>query len=90
MMELYAAYQKKLASKSTYRLLIGDYNDYQSALRKVNEIRDQFIDEIIVLNDYKDGKVWYIVLMGKFTAIEDADNYQKILQNDHKINSIVF
>ncbi len=90
MMELYAAYQKKLASKSTYRLLIGDYNNYQSALRKVNEIRDQFIDEIIVLNDYKDGKVWYKVLMGKFTTIDDADNYRKILQNDHKINSIVF
>lgn len=90
MIDLYSEYRATLEQKDTYRLLVGDYNNYETALNKVNEIRDQFLEEIVVLNEYKEGKVWYKVLMGRFGTIGEADDFQKILQNQFDINTIVY
>ena len=78
------------SKKSSYRIQVGDYNNYEAALRKVNEIREEFLEEIIVLNDYRDGAVWYRVLMGNFSSESEAVSFQVILKRDFQIDSIVY
>lgn len=85
----YNEYRTK-SNKSTYRIQVGDYNNYEAALIKVNEIREEFLEEIIVLNDYKDGAVWYRVLMGNFSSESEATSFQTILKRDFQIDSIVY
>ncbi len=88
--EKYKEYRNTNSNKSTYRIQVGDYNNYESALTKVNEIREEFLEEIIVLNDYRDGKVWYRVLMGNFSSESEATSFQVILKRDFQIDSIVY
>ncbi len=85
----YQEYRNK-SSKSNYRIQVGDFNNYEAALRKVNEIREEFLEEIIVLNDYRDGAVWYRVLMGNFSSESEATSFQTILKRDFQIDSIVY
>jgi len=86
----YKEYRSTNSNKSTYRIQVGDYNNYEAALGKVNEIREEFLEEIIVLNDYRDGKVWYRVLMGNFSSESEATSFQVILKRDFQIDSIVY
>ncbi len=86
----YKEYRSTNSNKSTYRIQVGDYNNYEAALRKVTEIREEFLEEIIVLNDYRDGAVWYRVLMGNFGSESEATSFQTILKRDFQIDSIVY
>ncbi len=88
--DLYAAYKKYHTKKSTYRVQIGLYKSYEQALTKVNDTRQQFFEEIIVLNGVEDGQVTYKVLMGKFGSFEEADSFKNILRDNYKINAIVY
>lgn len=85
----YDNYRNKTV-KSSYRVQLGDYDNYEAALRKVNELRDQFLEEIIVLNDYRDGKVWYRVLMGRFGSENEATSFKNILMKNHNLPAIVY
>jgi len=86
----YNEYRSSVNKKSTYRIQVGDYNNYEAALKKVTEIREEFLEEIIVLNDYRDGAVWYRVLMGNFGSESEATSFQKILKRDFQIDSVVY
>lgn len=86
----YNEYRSSNNAKSNYRIQVGDYNNYEAALRKVNEIREEFLEDIIVLNDYRDGEVWYRVLMGNFGSESEASSFQKILKRDFQIDSVVY
>lgn len=86
---LYEAYKRKEKIKSNYRLQIGVFDDYKEAFKQVNELRETFIEEIIVLNDYRNGVTLYKVMMGKFLTYEEAESFRKILANHYDIKSIV-
>ena len=89
--ELLATYKDyNRVKKSNYRVELGYFNSYADALTKVNDTREQFFEEIIVLNDYEDGKVMYRVLMGKFGSYEEAEGFKTILKESYNINSLVY
>lgn len=89
--ELLATYKDyNRVKKSNYRVELGYFNSYADALTKVNDTREQFFEEIIVLNDYEDGKVMYRVLMGKFGTYEEAEGFKTILKESYNINSLVY
>ena len=73
----------------TYRIQLGVFDDHKNAFNKVNEVRDQFAEPIIVLNDYRDGQVIYKVMMGEFKDQSEANGFRDILKNQFGIDAIV-
>ncbi len=73
----------------TFRLQIGVYEDYENAFKEVNALKEEFIDPIIVLNDYHNGGVRYKIMLGEFDTIEEAEGFRIILERDFGRNSIV-
>jgi len=86
---LYEEYRRSEKTKSTYRLQIGVYEEYQQAFDKVNVLREEFLEPIVVLNDYRDGKTLYKVMMGEFKSQNEAESFRVILINSFNIKSIV-
>ena len=86
---LYEEYKRKEKMKSNYRLQIGVFDDYQEAFKQVNDLRQTFIEDIIVLNDYRNGLTLFKVMMGNFQTYEEAESFRKILANHYDIKSIV-
>lgn len=84
----YENYQSANANRK-YRLQIGVYNDHENAFNIVSRLRDQFIEPIIVLNDYRDGEVIYKVMMGEFGSMGEAESFNSILKNDFALDAIV-
>jgi len=86
---LYEEYRRSEKTKSTYRLQVGVYEEYQEAFDKVNVLREEFLEPIVVLNDYRDGKTLYKVMMGEFKSQNEAESFRVILLNSFNIQSIV-
>jgi len=86
----YEAYQSMQNSKSFYRLQIAVYEDSNLAFKQVNELRDQFYEPIVVLNDSRDGKQMYKVMMGKFSTMDEAEGFKEMLTLNYQMNSIVY
>jgi len=81
--------QRKEKVKSNYRLQIGVFDEYQVAFQRVSELRDTFLEEIIVLNDFRNGIPVYKVMMGQFSTQNEANSFREILINHYNIDSIV-
>lgn len=73
----------------TYRIQLGVFDDHKNAFNKVNEVREQFAEPIIVLNDYREGQVIYKVMMGEFNNQDEANGFRDILKNQFGIDAIV-
>jgi len=86
---LYEEYRQSEKTKSTYRLQVGVYEEYQKAFDQVNVLREEFLEPIVVLNDYRDGKTLYKVMMGEFQSQNEAESFRVILLSSFNIQSIV-
>jgi len=87
---LYSQYRMAEKFKTNYKLQVGNYMDYVKAFEQVKELKEQFIEPIVVMNDYVENKTHYRVLLGEFKTIEEAESFRKILDKDFKIDSIVY
>lgn len=87
---LYAQYQMSERFRTNYKLQMGFYYDYTKAYKKVKELQEDFIEPIIVLNDYVENTTQFKVLMGEFKTIKEAEDYRKILKNDFDIDAIIY
>jgi rare lipoprotein A len=76
--------------RTNYKLQVGNHMDYAVAFEQVEKLRGQFIEPIIVMNDYVNNKTQYKVLLGEFKTIAEAESFRKILDKDFKIDSIVY
>jgi len=72
-----------------FRLQMGVFDDYENAFKTVNGLKEEFMDPIIVLNDYHNGGVRYKIMMGEFATMEEAEGYRKIIERDFNRESIV-
>lgn len=73
----------------TFRLQMGVYDDYENAFKEVSALKEEFIDPVIVLNDYHNGGVRYKIMMSEFETLEEAEGYRKILKRDFGRDCIV-
>lgn len=79
----------ELEEKRNYRVQVGVYKDYTKAHEKVIFLRNTFIEPIVVLNDFKDDKVLFKVMLGQFESISEADSFCKILKTNFSIDAII-
>jgi len=87
---LYSQYQMAEKFKTNYKVQVGNYLDYTEAHSQVKDLKETFIEPIIVLNDYVNNKTHYKVLMGEFKTLDEAESFRLILKKDFDINSIVY
>lgn len=87
---LYNQYQIAEKFRTNYKLQVGNHFDYNDAFEQVSELKEVFLEPIVVLNNYVDNTTQYKVLMGEFQTIEEAESFRKILKTDFKIDSIVY
>ncbi len=86
--EEYFNYQD-IQEKRNYRVQVGVYSSYESAHAQVANIRETFFEPVVVVNDFRDGKVLFKVMLGQFQSISEADSFTKILKNEFGIEGIV-
>ena len=79
----------EMPDKSSYRIQVGIYSDFKNTFKYVNELKEQFAEPIIVLNDYKDGKIVYRIMMGEFSSKNEATSFVTILKSDFNIKGII-
>jgi len=72
-----------------YRIQVGMYADFKNTFKYVNELKQEFAEPIIVLNDYQDGKIVYRIMMGEFESKNEAKTFIEILKNEFGISGIV-
>ncbi len=87
---LYSQYKMSEKFRTNYKLQVGNHMEYVKAFDQVEKLKDQFIEPIVVMNDYVDNKTQYKVLLGEFKTIAEAESFRKILDKDFKITSIVY
>lgn len=76
-------------AQSTYRLQMGAFSNFDGAQTKVNALREEFLEPIVVITDKRNDKEIYRVMMGQFQSMEEADSFRKILKNSFGLDSII-
>ena len=79
----------EMSNKRNYRAQVGIYDDYSLAQAEVNRLRDIFLEPIVVLNDFRDDKVLFKIMLGQFKTIEEADSFCKVLKTNFSIDAII-
>lgn len=87
---LYNQYQIAEKFRTNYKLQLGNYTNYTEAFDKVQELKEIFLEPIIVLNSCVENTTQYKVLMGEFKTLDEAESFRKILKTDFKMDSIVY
>ncbi len=89
--QLYKEYKEKLAMEGrTFNAQVGKYNNYKDAFDQVKAIREKFLEQVIVLTEYNDGRTFYKVMLGEFETIEEATSFCEILRRDYHYDAIVY
>lgn len=84
-------YRKYFAqTESVYRMQMGVFENYDGAVKKVNGLREVFMEEISIVEDYRGDKKLYKVIMGEFNSLSSAESYRKILKDKHQLESILY
>ncbi|MDF1694219.1 MAG: thioredoxin family protein [Saprospiraceae bacterium] len=79
----------EMEDKRNYRVQVGVFDDYSDAQKEVNKLRDIFMEPIVVLNDFRNDKVLFKIMLGQFQTMSEASSFCKILKTNFSINAIV-
>jgi len=79
-----------MEEKRTYKVQVGVYDSYDQARDKVHNIRETFFEPVVVLNDYRDGKVLFKVMLGQFESMTEAESFVTILRDQFNIDGVVY
>lgn len=79
----------EMEDKRNYRVQVGVFDDYSQAHKEVERLRDIFMEPIVVLNDFRNDKVFFKIMLGQFQTIQEADSFCKILKTNFSISAIV-
>lgn len=79
----------EMEEKRNYRVQVGVFDDYSLAQKEVNKLRETFMEPIVVLNDFRNDKVFFKIMLGQFQTLPEADSFCKILKTNFSIDAIV-
>lgn len=79
-----------MEEKRTYKVQIGVYEAYDQARDRVHSIRETFFEPVVVLNDFRDGKVLFKVMLGQFESMSEAESFTRILRDQFNIEGVVY
>lgn len=76
--------------KKTYKVQVGSFSDFKNTFTLVNRLKNEFLEPVIVLNDYVNDRMMYRVLIGSFETKNEAKSFIGILKKDHSIDGILY
>ena len=79
----------KDSNKTVFRVQTGVYGTYASATKMAAHLRELFLEDVVVINDYKGDKVLFRVKLGQFATLEEAESFREILAEEFDIKGIV-
>lgn len=79
----------EMEEKRNYRVQVGAFSDYGEAQKKVAHLRKTFMEPIVVMNDFRNEKVIFKIMLGQFESSSEALSFCKILKTNFGIDAIV-
>ncbi len=70
------------SAKTMYRMQMGVFSTLESANIKSEELKQQFVDKISIIQQEKDGKILFKVLLGEFNTLNEARSFNRYLMSN--------
>jgi thioredoxin 1 len=77
-------------AKSVYRVQIGVFASIESAIKKSDEVKKTFLDEVTIIQDELNSGLIFRVCLGQFQNIDEARSFKGMLTKEFNIKSIVY
>jgi thiol-disulfide isomerase/thioredoxin len=75
--------------KSMYRMQMGVFSTIDGAGIKSEELKQKFVDKVAIVEQEKEGKIFYKVLLGEFATLNEAKSFKKILEEQFQLQSVI-
>ncbi|MCB0647559.1 MAG: thioredoxin family protein [Saprospiraceae bacterium] len=75
--------------RSLYRIQVGVFSSYDGAIRLVHDLNTQFTEPIIILQEEKNEKPHFKVLLGEYNSHQEAFDFKTIMREKYRINGFV-
>lgn len=77
-------------TKKQYRMQIGVFTTIDKAFKKSEELKQIFLQPVTIIQEDKNGKVLYKVLLGDFGSFTEAKSFKKILSEQFQIEAVLY
>jgi thiol-disulfide isomerase/thioredoxin len=77
-------------SKSLYRVQLGVYTSIEGALKKSDEIKQTFLDDVTIVQDENNDNLLFRVCLGQFKNLDEARSFKTMLLKEFKIKGLVY
>ncbi|MFM2392814.1 MAG: hypothetical protein RLZZ546_796 [Bacteroidota bacterium] len=77
-------------NKKQYRLQVGVFTNADKAFKKSEELKQTFIEPVTIIQDDKNGKTIYKVLLGDNRSYTEAKSFKKILKEQFQLEAILY
>ena len=81
--------EKEIPVRSLYRIQVGVFSSYDGAIRLVHDLNTQFVEPIIILQEEKNEKPHFKVLLGEYNSHQEAFDFKTIMREKYRINGFV-
>lgn len=85
----YNKYYNQKQTQNAFRVQVGVFERYEGAADMVQTLRQLFVEQVTVTNEYKDGTPVFKVRIGQFESQHEAENFKKILKAEYNMSGIV-
>jgi thioredoxin 1 len=82
-------YFNEKQTSNAYRVQVGVFERYEGAADMVQTLKQLFVEQVTVTNEYKDGVPVFKVRIGQFETLQEAENFKNIIKNDYNMNGLV-
>jgi thiol-disulfide isomerase/thioredoxin len=76
--------------KNLYRVQIGVFGSIESAIKKSDEVKQTFLDEVTIIQDELNSGLVFRVCLGQFHNIDEARSFKSMLTKEFNIKAIVY
>jgi thioredoxin 1 len=79
-----------LSNQSSYRLQLGVFANFEAAHALSNELKNIFLDPVIIIQESKLNKTIYKVLLGEFKTVSEAKSFKELVSKDFNMKGVVY
>lgn len=87
--EEYKRYFEEKQDRSAFRVQVGVFQRYEGAKEMVSALRQLFVEQVTVVNEYENGSPVFRVKIGQFRTKEEAEAFKNVLMKEYEMAGIV-
>lgn len=77
-------------SANVYRLQMGAFSTFESAVQEVNGLQEKFDQSIVIVQDNVVDKKLFKVVLGEFKSLNEALGFQNLIRERFQLETIVY